>query len=68
MANVFLTFLGTNNYLECNYMAPETGFRCDKVRFVQEATLQLACVNWEATARGYVFTTAEGGRKEELGR
>lgn len=63
MANIFLTFLGTNNYLECNYVVPETGFRRDKVRFVQEATLQLACKDWGATARGYVFTTADAEKK-----
>jgi CRISPR-associated Csx2 family protein len=63
MTNVFLTFLGTNNYLECNYVVPETGFRCDKVRFVQEATLKLACKDWGATARGYVFTTADAEKK-----
>jgi len=63
MANVFLTFLGTNDYLECNYVVPEIGFRCEKVRFVQEATLKLACKDWDATARGYVFTTADAEKK-----
>jgi len=66
MANVFLTFLGTNNYIECNYVVPETDFRCDKVRFVQEATLKLACADWDAAARGYVFTTVEAEAKNWL--
>jgi CRISPR-associated Csx2 family protein len=61
MAKVYLSFLGTNDYLACTYY---TGDReVENVRFVQEATLGLYCRNWTSDDRIIIFTTDEANRK-----
>lgn len=61
MAKVYLSFLGTNDYLACTYY---TGDReVNNVRFVQEATLGLYCRNWTSDDRIVIFTTDDANRK-----
>uniref|UniRef100_UPI004057CA3C TIGR02221 family CRISPR-associated protein n=1 Tax=Candidatus Electrothrix sp. TaxID=2170559 RepID=UPI004057CA3C len=58
MRRVYFSFLGTNDYVPCNYT-------CDgrkvvsNVRFVQEATVAWNCVEWNSDDVIYIFTTKE---------
>lgn len=61
MAKVFLAFLGTNDYLPCTYYA--AAGEVAGVRFVQEATVQLFCQEWQEADRILILTTAEARRK-----
>ncbi|EJF54479.1 CRISPR-associated protein, TM1812 family [Saprospira grandis DSM 2844] len=58
---VFLSFLGTNNYLACNY--ENSKGKIENVRFVQEAILQLECSQFTEEDRVFVFCTAEARKK-----
>lgn len=58
---VFLSFLGTNNYLACNY--ENSKGKIENVRFVQEAILQLECSKFTEEDRVFVFCTAEARKK-----
>ena len=61
MAKTFISFLGTNDYLECSYK-----FRNEivkNVRFVQEATIKLNCMRWSADDRVIIFTTRDSFQK-----
>ena len=64
---VFISFLGTNNYVECKY---SLNSECSKpVRFVQEALIEQLCRDWTAKDRILIFctskeTTGENGSKE----
>ena len=52
---VFISFLGTNNYLDTHY---ELGGRQSSlVRFIQEALLELAFNDWTADDHIYIFGT-----------
>lgn len=51
MRNVFLSVLGTSNYVPCNYM----GYK--NIRFIQEATIASNCQNWLTEDRIYILTT-----------
>lgn len=64
MAKVYLSFLGTNDYLACTYYTG--GREVNNVRFIQEATLGLYCRNWTSYDRIIVFTTDEANRKNWL--
>ena len=57
MANVFISFLGTNDYLSCTYY--RDSFEEKDVRFVQEATIKYCCRNWGYEDRIVIFTTKE---------
>ena len=64
---VFISFLGTNNYVECIYSlnVKET----KPVRFIQEALIDQLCKDWTAEDRILIFctskeTTGENGSKE----
>lgn len=61
MANVYISLLGTNDYLPCNYIFE--GFRKLGVRFVQEATIELCCRDWTAGDSILIFTTDEAYKK-----
>ena len=73
MANIFLSFLGTNNYLPCTYFLREQEVR--DVRFVQEALSRILCRGWKEGDRIVVFTTndaacrnwRDGGHKDDGG-
>lgn len=54
---VFISFLGTNNYVECFYRKGNT---CSEpVRFVQEALIADICKDWTEDDRIYIFCTSE---------
>ena len=58
---VFISFLGTNNYLETIYKFPD-GEESKPVRFVQEAILLHDCKDWTENDKVYIFCT-EGATK-----
>lgn len=64
---VFISFLGTNNYVLCKYAIG--GEASKPVRFVQEALIEHLCKDWTAKDRILIFctskeTTGENGSKE----
>lgn len=64
---VFISFLGTNNYLECCYQY--NGVISKPVRFVQEALIAHICKDWTEKDQILIFctskeTTGEDGAKE----
>lgn len=64
---VFISFLGTNNYVECRYDI--NGVVSAPVRFVQEALIENLCKQWTADDRILIFCTSkektgENGSKE----
>jgi len=61
MAKIFISFLGTNDYLECSYKYQNTIVK--NVRFVQEATIKLNCTNWSTDDRVIIFTTDDSFSK-----
>lgn len=62
MARVYLSFLGTNDYVECFYF--RDGFEMDRaVRFVQEATVEDNCKKWGPEDRIIIFTTRDAAEK-----
>ncbi len=64
MANVYISFLGTSDYLPCTYFREDREF--ENLRFVQEATIQLCCRNWTGLDRILIFTTDEAHEKNWL--
>ncbi|RZB34208.1 MAG: hypothetical protein SRB2_03601 [Desulfobacteraceae bacterium Eth-SRB2] len=64
MANVFISFLGTNDYLSCTYY--RDNFEEKDVRFVQEATIKYCCSDWDGDDRIVIFTTREAKIKNWL--
>lgn len=62
MANVYISFLGTNDYVECIYCLD--GFEpVEPVRFVQQATISRSCRDWGQEDRILIFTTKDAERK-----
>ena len=64
---VFISFLGTNNYVRCRYDI--NGVVSAPVRFVQEALVEQVCKDWTEKDQIYIFctskeTTGENGSKE----
>jgi len=57
MGNAMLTFLGTNDYLPCNYSL--NGRKVNNVRFIQEAIAHLFCKDWSEEDRIIVFLTED---------
>ncbi|MEA3468996.1 MAG: TIGR02221 family CRISPR-associated protein [Thermodesulfobacteriota bacterium] len=65
MRKVFLSFLGTSDYLPCNYTCgKKTIFQ--NIRFVQEATIAYHCSDWMEQDAIIVFTTEESHQKNWL--
>jgi len=55
MAKLYLSFLGTNDYIPCVY--EQNNSRIENIRFVQEATIRLNCMDWSKNDRVIIFTT-----------
>jgi len=55
MSRVYISFLGTNDYLPCTYFHHEKELK--NIRFVQEATLHLFCKEWDNNDRILIFAT-----------
>ncbi|MGB9617916.1 MAG: TIGR02221 family CRISPR-associated protein, partial [Desulfomonilaceae bacterium] len=60
MARVFISVLGTGDYVPCSYRFND-GTVVSSVRFVQEATVSYSCMEWSDQDRILIFTT-EGSR------
>ena len=60
MARVYLSFLGTNDYVECHYVL--SGQESPLVRFVQEAIVGLCCRDWTEADRLVFFLTPDAAR------
>lgn len=54
---VFISFLGTNNYLQTHYII--NGKMSAAVRFVQEALADEFCTKWDDESRIFIFYTEE---------
>ena len=55
---LFLSFLGTNNYIPCNYYDEENSSkRVANVRYVQEALIKLYCSEFSSEDKFYFFLT-----------
>jgi CRISPR-associated Csx2 family protein len=55
---IFLSFLGTNNYVPCNYyVESDATQKVENVKYIQEAILQMACVDFCDTDAAYIFLT-----------
>lgn len=65
MSRVFISFLGTNDYLPCTYAAEGKGL-VSGVRFVQEAMAKIFCRNWSEQDRIVIFTTKDAYEKNWL--
>jgi len=66
MGNVYISFLGTSDYVPCTYYMSKENFECENVRFVQEATVRIACKEWSSDDRIIIFTTQEAYNKNWL--
>lgn len=67
MRKVFISFLGTNNYVLCKYDI--NGVVSAPVRFVQEALIEHFCKDWTEEDKIHIFCTSkektgENGSKE----
>lgn len=61
MTKLYLSFLGTNPYVTCTYYRNKQVFR--NVRFVQQATIKMNCLQWGPEDRVRIFTTDEAFKK-----
>lgn len=59
---IFLSFLGTNNYIACKYVSSTLG-ESKVVQFVQEAICQLACSDFTLNDVVYIFLTKDAEEK-----
>jgi CRISPR-associated Csx2 family protein len=62
MARVYISFLGTTNYLECYYYRGVDSTQSEPdypVRFVQEATILQNCKDWGPGDQIIIFTTKD---------
>ncbi|MGQ9842574.1 MAG: TIGR02221 family CRISPR-associated protein [Spirochaetota bacterium] len=55
MGKKFISFLGTNNYLPCNYVFKEKS--ANNVQFVQDALISMFCANWKKEDQIIIFIT-----------
>lgn len=60
---VFISFLGTTNYVSCNYYYENPSNVIKDVRFIQEASLRLKCSSFEAKDRVLIFATDDAEKK-----
>ena len=59
---VFISFLGTGNYVNCKYNFPD-GNISEPVRFIQEALIKVICNDWTENDEILIFCTTEAIRK-----
>ncbi|MCK5228737.1 MAG: hypothetical protein KAR13_00630 [Desulfobulbaceae bacterium] len=53
MSKIFVSFLGTNSYMECNYCFGDK--KVANVRFVQEAMIRMFCADFGHDDRILIF-------------
>lgn len=61
MPRIYLSVLGTNDYLPCSYFFGNN--EVTNVRFVQEATVQMLCGDWMSKDKVVIFTTEESSQR-----
>ena len=66
MANTYISFLGTNNYIECFYTLNNESVTQQSVRFVQQATIQEYCSSWDESDQILILNTQEAQQKNWL--
>lgn len=54
---VLMSFLGTGNYLECNYYYGDE--KVPNVKYIQEAIVKIFCKNWSENDVAYIFVTKD---------
>lgn len=59
---VFISFLGTNNYVLCRYAMDDVV--SEPVRFVQEALIENLCKDWTEADRIFIFCTSKESTEE----
>ena len=59
---VFISFLGTGNYVNCKYQYPD-GEISAPVRFIQEALINKLCQNWSDDDRIFILCTEASQKK-----
>lgn len=60
---VLISFLGTTNYVSCNYYYKDLQNKVDNVRFVQEATLKILCSDFSEQDEVLIFATNDAKDK-----
>lgn len=63
--NVFISFLGTNNYVECKYKMD--GKASKPVRFIQEMLISRLCKKWNENDRIFIFCTTKDEKTGQNG-
>jgi len=58
---VFLSFLGTGNYKNCNYFFGNQ--KINNVTYIQEAVLKIFCKDWNKSDTGFVLTSSAAKNK-----
>ncbi|MCC5938410.1 MAG: TIGR02221 family CRISPR-associated protein [Lunatimonas sp.] len=57
---VFLSFLGTNRYIECNYFEEgNLNKKIDNVKYIQEALIKLYCHDFSSKDQVFIFLTKD---------
>lgn len=62
---VFISFLGTGNYVNCKYHLPSNNIS-EPVRFIQEALIKDICTDWTNNDKILIFCTEEARKKNWL--
>lgn len=60
---VFISFLGTTNYSPTNYFFGEENNVINNVRFIQEASIQLLCNDWNENDKVLILLTKDSRKK-----
>ena len=63
MAKVLISFLGTNNYIACNYYLGTQDNKVGNVRFVQQAVIELLCQDFTEEDKILFFLTDEAKKR-----
>ncbi|MGA1845996.1 TIGR02221 family CRISPR-associated protein [Deferribacter abyssi] len=63
MGKTFISFLGTGNYINCNYYFQTLDNKVDNVKFVQEALLKIFCSDFNENDKVVIFMTNEAEQK-----
>jgi CRISPR-associated Csx2 family protein len=57
MSKKFISFLGTNDYLECIYYIDGEDKKSQPLKYVQEYSVKKFCANWDKNDKVLIFTT-----------
>ena len=78
MSKKLISFIGTNNYVPCNYYYQDKNNKIDNVKYIQEALLEIHCKDWtqddsviilateKATERNWLDFNGEVGLQNRL--